>query len=68
MPAVSAKAMAPENVTRVTAFAMLAPPVAAPRAPGGARNTRDPSETAQISMSGGVMKTMTNGKDAPTAN
>ena len=55
MPAVSAIAKAPPNVTRRVARTMAAPPAFAPIAPKSARNKREAIETVITSMDGGVV-------------
>ncbi len=45
MPAVTAMASTPQNVTRAVARAMGAPPALAPSAPSTARNTSEAPDT-----------------------
>ena len=50
IPAVTAIAKAPQNVTRMVALSIGAPPAFAATAPSNARNTRDARQTAAISV------------------
>ena len=53
IPAVSAVANAPQNVTQAVARKMLAPPVFAPIAPSSARNPKEATETMGTSAVAG---------------
>ena len=61
MPAVMARANAPQNVTRVVARMIFAPPAFAPSAPSRARKPKDAMDTTGMSMAGGDTTTMSNG-------
>ena len=66
MPAVSAMAKAPQNVTRAVARRTFAPPALAPIAPRSARNTRDAAETTGMRLPVVDTKTANKGMAAPT--
>src|SRR5674476_54530 len=68
MPAVSAIARAPQNVTRSVARRILAPPARAPIAPSTARKAKDAADTMGTSALAGDTTTMSNGMTAPTEN
>ena len=68
MPAVMAMANAPQNVTRVVARMMFAPPAFAPTAPSRARKPRDAMDTTGPRIRGGDTTTMSNGMAAPMEN
>ena len=68
MPAVSAIAKAPQNVTRAVARNTFAPPVFAPIAPSRARKPRDAADTMGTSAPAGDTTTMSKGMAAPTEN
>src|ERR1017187_771978 len=68
MPAVSAIAKAPQNVTRTVARRMSAPPVLAPIAPRSARKPEDAANTIGTSAYAGDTTTMSRGMAAPTEN
>ena len=55
MPAVSAMASAPQNVTRAVARRTFAPPARAPIAPSRARNSSDAAETMGTSKPLGAL-------------
>jgi len=65
--AVSAIASAPQNVTRVVARTISAPPACAPTAPRTARKQSDASETTGTSHAENDTMTITSGIAAPTA-
>ena len=67
MPAVSAIAKAPQNVTRTVALSTLAPPIWAPIAPRNARKINEAAETAGISQAAGDRAAVDSGRAAPTA-
>src|SRR5450756_176864 len=68
MPAVSAIAKAPQNVTRTVARRTLAPPARAPIAPRTARKPKDAADTSGTSAPAGDTTTMSKGMAAPTEN
>src|SRR6478736_6459568 len=68
MPAVSARANAPQNVTRMVARRMLAPPAFAPIAPKTARKANDAADTTGTNALPGDITTISNGIVAPTEN
>jgi hypothetical protein len=68
MPAVSAIAKAPQNVTRAVALRTFAPPALAPIAPRRPRKPKDAAETIGTSIVAGATTTISNGIAAPTAN
>lgn len=68
MPAVSARANAPQNVTRMVARRMFAPPAFAPITPRTARKASDAPETIGTSALLGDTTTISNGMAAPTEN
>ena len=68
IPAVTAIAIAPQNVTRAVAVTMFAPPAFAPIAPSKARNASEAAETTGTSREGGEIRTITSGMAAPTEN
>src|SRR5665647_1028261 len=61
MPAVSAIAKAPQNVTRTVARRTLAPPARAPIAPRTARKPKDAADTSGTSAPAGDTTTMSRG-------
>jgi hypothetical protein len=67
MPAVSAIASAPQNVTRCVGLKTPAPPALAPMAPSSARNASDAKETVVTSIDAGDTMTMGSGIAAPAA-
>src|SRR5450759_1954007 len=68
IPAVSAIAKAPQNVTRAVARRTLAPPALAPMAPSSARKPKDAADTIGTSAPAGATTTMSKGMAAPTEN
>ena len=68
MPAVTAIASAPQNVTRHAPFVTLAPPARAANPPRYARNSRDTPATKGTRLVAGTMTTVRSGMAAPTAN
>ena len=68
MPAVIPSANAPQNVIRMVARRIWAPPALAPTAP---RNARKPSDAADVTgtrIVEGYTTTISNGMAAPTEN
>ena len=65
MPAVTAMASAPQNVTRIIGVSTAAPPVLAPRKPRTARKISDPADTMGIRRLAGESTTSARGAAAP---
>src|SRR6188768_4054570 len=68
IPAVSAIANAPQNVTRAVARRMFAPPAFAPIAPRRARKPKDAADTMGTRAFAGDTTTIAKGIAAPTEN
>lgn len=66
--AVVARASAPQNVTRIVACSMFAPPAFAPTAPKSARKPKDAAETTGTKALAGAITTMSKGMAAPIEN
>ena len=67
MPAVTAMASAPQNVTRIAPAVTLAPPARAANATKSARKSKDFPDTKIISLACGAKAATTRGRAAPTA-
>ena len=61
-------AAAPQNVTRIVAGNIVAPPDRAPTAPSMARKISDAAETVIIIIDMGVRNVASSGSAAPTEN
>src|SRR6185312_11091568 len=68
IPAVTPSASAPQNVTRIVARSIFAPPAFAPIAPSRAKKPNDAAETIGTSKLAGETTTISNGIAAPTEN
>ena len=68
MPAVIPSANAPQNVTRMVARSIWAPPALAPTAPRTAGKPSDAADVSGTSMVEGDTTTISNGMAAPTEN
>ena len=65
-PAVKAIAKAPQNVTRMDALSIGAPPACAAMLPKTARNTSESMATMVISCESGISQAVIKGNAAPT--
>ena len=67
MPAVTAMANAPQNVTRSAPLIVFAPPAHAAKPPKSARNSREIPATKGGRLAAGAMMTVKRGMAAPLA-